>query len=154
NALTLEVRWPSGARSVVHPATPNRAYEIEEPAGVRPPPEARPPTSSPWFKEVTSLTHEHHDEAFDDFARQPLLPRRLSQLGPGVAWIDIDGDGREDLVVGSGRGGSLAIFRNRGDGAFDAMRVGGVLGQAPDDQTTILGWASEAGLTELVVGQA
>ena len=28
----------------------------------------------------------------NDFERQPLLPRKLSQLGPGVSWFDVDGD--------------------------------------------------------------
>ena len=32
------------------------------------------------------LNHRHHEEPYDDFARQSLLPARLSQLGPGVAW--------------------------------------------------------------------
>ena len=41
---------------------------------------------------------------YEDFGRQPLLSRRLSQLGPGVAWVDVDGDGWEDLVIGAGRG--------------------------------------------------
>ena len=52
------------------------------------------------------------DSLFDDYRRQPLLPNRFSQLGPGVSWIDTDGDGREDLVVGTGRGGSLAVLHN------------------------------------------
>jgi hypothetical protein len=46
-----------------------------------------------------TLQHRHHEEAFDDFERQPLLPRRLSQLGPGVSWFDVDGDGHEDLII-------------------------------------------------------
>ena len=56
------------------------------------------------------LNHTHTDEPFDDFARQPLLPKRLSQLGPGVSWFDLNGDGWEDLIIGSGKGGRLATF--------------------------------------------
>src|SRR5689334_24832763 len=32
--------------------------------------------------------HTHHETTFDDFRRQSLLPERMSQLGPGLAWID------------------------------------------------------------------
>ena len=149
----LEVTWRSGTRSVVSNVQPNRLYEIDEssavPAVVRP----SPAVSSPFFKEVVSLRHTHFEESFDDFSRQPLLSHRLSQAGPGVSWIDIDGDGREDLLIGSGRGGALGIFRNRGDGGFEAMRVGGVLGKAPDDQTAILGWPVAPGIVSLLVGQ-
>jgi hypothetical protein len=75
----------------------------------------------PHFAEVLTFHHRHVEEAFDDFARQPLLPNRLSQLGPGVAWHDLDGDGWEDLVVGSGKGGRMAAFRNDSRGSFTPL---------------------------------
>ncbi|MEW5919052.1 MAG: CRTAC1 family protein, partial [Gemmatimonadota bacterium] len=66
------------------------------------------------FADVTSSLggHAHVEPLFDDYRRQALLPQRFSQLGPGVSWIDVDADGREDLVVGAGRSGRLAILRN------------------------------------------
>src|SRR5438445_1419456 len=68
---------------------------------------------SPLFRDVSDkLAHIHHQDPFDDFDRQPLLPRKLSQLGPGMAWCDVDGDGWEDLLIGSGSGGTLALLRN------------------------------------------
>ena len=149
----LEVTWRNGTRSVVSNVQPNRLYEIDETSAIPSAPQAPPSAPAPYFREVTSFRHVHAEEPFHDFARQPLLSRRLSQAGPGVSWIDIDGDGREELLIGSGRNGALGIFRNRGDGSFEAMRVGGVLGQAPDDQTTILGWSSATGTTSLLVGR-
>src|SRR5207244_8188773 len=50
-------------------------------------------------KESAWIAHTHQEDSFDDWARQPLLPRRLSRLGPGVSWYDFDGDGWEDLIV-------------------------------------------------------
>jgi enediyne biosynthesis protein E4 len=109
--LWLEVRWRSGLRSVVRNVQPNRLYVIDESSARRDP---IPPASSPtpWFEEVGSFSHSHTETPFEDFHRQPLLPHRLSQLGPGVAWTDLDRDGWEDLIVGSGMGGNLAAFKN------------------------------------------
>lgn len=79
------------------------------------------PPGKPLFEDVSDrLDHRHTEEPFDDFVRQPLLPRKLSQLGPGVAWIDLDGDGRDDLVIGTGKGGTPGVFRNVGGGRFES----------------------------------
>lgn len=115
----VEVRWRSGRISRVDHVPANSALEIEEPASPSLPP-ASSQLPAPWFSDQSSLLgHTHMDESFDDFQRQPLLPSRLSHLGPGVAWCDLDGDGRENLVVGSGKGGSLAIWKYNGAGKLD-----------------------------------
>ncbi len=105
NKLTIEVTWRNGTRSIVKDAAPNHVYEIDE-AGAGP---VQSPMSKvqglPLFKDVSSLlAHKHREEAFEDFARQPLLSKKLSQPGPGVAWIDFNGDGHDEIVVGSGKG--------------------------------------------------
>src|SRR5207245_276352 len=129
NRLTIEVAWRSGRRSLITNALPNHVYEINE-AGAQPVPvpagsprlggttgprTTGPPgaTSRPWFEDISGhLGHVHHNDPFDDFSLQPLLPNKLSQLGPGVAWFDIDGDGYEDLLIGGGTGGRLGIYHN------------------------------------------
>jgi hypothetical protein len=61
------------------------------------------------------------EEPFDELRRQLLVPWRLSELGPGVAWHDLDGDGREELLIGSGKGGTLAAYHNEGAGQFKRL---------------------------------
>ena len=49
-------------------------------------------------------------------------------MPPGLAVLDFDGDGREDLFAAGGDGNRL--YRNRGDGSFeDVAEKGGVAGQ-------------------------
>jgi len=106
----LEVMWRGGARSVVSDVQANRLYEIHEPTHLAKPPEktARPKS---LFEDVSSrLAHRHVQPPVDDFVNNPLLPRRTSQAGPGVAWLDADHDGWEDLAI-VGEGG-LELFGN------------------------------------------
>ncbi len=153
--LLIEVRWRSGARSVIADAAPNRLYEIREPseptAPIGPSPGATVEPPDPWFVDASSLLgHVHSDSAFDDWVRQPLLPNSLSQLGPGVAWYDVDEDGDEDLLIPTGRGGRFAYYRN--DGArFTRIELG--LAPAMYDQTMVLGIPNPRGGTSLLVGQ-
>jgi hypothetical protein len=156
SSMTLEVAWRSGRRSVVTNVLPNRVYEVEEPVGDAVTSSAAPvPSKPPLFTDVSSrIAHVHHEEPFDDFVRQPLLPRRLSQLGPGVTWFDIDGDGNDDLILPSGKGGGLAGYRSDGHGGFTRLADAPFDRTASADQTAALGWESSTGVRSLLVGRA
>lgn len=137
--LSIEVTWRSGKVSLVTNALPDSLYEVDETAALPAPP-SQPHPLDPWFEDLSQLVpHTHHEDPFDDFARQPLLPNRLSQLGPGLAWLDVDGDGWDDLVVGSGKGGRLAAFRNRGDNRFEPLTDAFLGRPVGRDQTAVLG---------------
>ncbi len=153
NVMEIEVKWRSGRRSVVTGVKPNTTCEIDEATAV---PGTRPilHVVEPMFTDVSRLIrHMHHDDIVDDFARQPLLPWKLSQPGPGLSWIDLDGDGREELVVSSGKGGSLAVFRNNGPAAFSRIN-GPFTNAATRDLTTVLPWRKGTNAPLLLVGQA
>ncbi|HEX7862943.1 MAG TPA: VCBS repeat-containing protein [Verrucomicrobiae bacterium] len=116
--MTLEVKWRNGLVTTVREVSANRLYEISEEASAEQRPKQENKQEPAWFEDVSDrIQHVHHEGWYDDFARQPLLPHRLSQLGPGVTWADLDGDRREELIVGTGAGGRLGVFRNT-DGAF------------------------------------
>jgi hypothetical protein len=144
NRLRIEVAWRSSKRSVVPDAKPNCLYEIAEAGATEAPAPSPPPAApvAPMFEDVSErLGHRHQEEPFDDFARQPLLPKRLSQLGPGVCLWDVDGDGWEDLIIGSGKGGQLAWYQNDGQGGFKRSSQAPWTGSVSRDQTGIVGWA-------------
>jgi hypothetical protein len=154
--LTIEVLWPSGFISTVTNALPNHIYEVSE-TGAAPPPRSPTPLNPPrpFFQDVSDqLAHVHHEEVFDDFARQPSLVKRLSQFGPGVSWFDLDGDGWEDLLVGSGRGGALGVLRHRDSGGFAPFPAATPSGPAPDDEATVLGCCLDSGTNTILVARS
>ena len=157
--LEIEVLWRSGKRSVIEDARPNHIYEIDEPPGGAPAgalPKAAPSaTRARLFEDVSSaLAHTHVDEPFDDFIRQPLLPNKLSQLGPGVSWFDTDGNGWDDLIVPGGKTGHLAIYQNDGKGGFKGLVTPILQQSVTRDQTTVLGFVRAPGQSVLLAGSA
>jgi hypothetical protein len=156
NKLAVEVVWRSGKTSTLTNLSANRIYEIDET-------EARtshqvssiPDPASSMFEDVSQLlTHSHHDEPFDDFQRQPLLPRKLSQLSPSIAWGDLDGDGWDDLLIGSGKGGWLAAFRNNGKGGFARFEGKAFDQVAIRDQTGLVLWHGKDAEARILAGSA
>src|SRR5258706_2080060 len=78
------------------------------------PPRDTVPAAIPLFADVSDELrgHVHTEDSFGDWDRQYLLPDGLSELGPGIAWFDLDRDGYEDLLIGTGQGGHVAVFHN------------------------------------------
>ncbi len=152
--LSIAVTWRNGARTFITNVGPNHLYEINE-ASAATNPKPQTPDPKPYFTDVSQLlSHTHHEEPFNDFERQPLLPRKLSQNGPGVAWFDVNSDGWEDLIIGSGQGGQLAVLLNKGGKSFERLSAPPFDALAPRDQTTVLGANLGAGHTRLLVGQS
>jgi hypothetical protein len=146
---TLIVDWRDGRRTTIRGVKPNRLYEITDAtAGPRPADTTRAP--DPLFADATAMLrgHAHAENEFDDWGRQYLLPSGLSPLGPGVAWFDVDRDGLEDLVVGAGKGGRLAVFRNAGG---TLVPLPGAYPPAPMALTGIVGLA-EPGTARILAG--
>jgi hypothetical protein len=78
----------------------------------------------------------------------------LSQLGPGVAWFDLNEDGWEDLIVDRGKGGEAGIFLNDGRGGFTRSAQVSFNGRLRQDQTGVLGWLRAPGRPVILAGSA
>ncbi len=112
---SLSVEWPSGVKQSFADIEANTRLEITEPEHSDKLTKAADPSPVPWFVSTGSLSGASVDEKeFDDFSRQPLLPHKHSQMGPGQAWGDVDGDGFEDLYLGSPSGAPGRLLLSRG----------------------------------------
>jgi enediyne biosynthesis protein E4 len=98
----LEVHWPSGIVQRLKNVPADQRLVVEEAGEV---PKSRADRAFTMFARTERFsTLRHRERPYDDFARQPLLPNKLSQLGPGLAMADVDGDGAADLFLGGAAG--------------------------------------------------
>ena len=141
----LSVRWPSGKRSLYSDLRADQFYIVTEPpsgSSDHPMPSNRKTASEETFSspstDVTSRPDDgkalfvaqevspeiiDQETPFDDFALQPLLPAKLSQSGPVMAWADIDGDGDEDCYFGGSRGRSGRLLVNTANGLVPSAEM-------------------------------
>ena len=116
-ANKVNIYWPSGIAQSLDDVPVGHLYTIVEKNNSK---SLAQKNETMFSKSNSALsTVQHYEKIFDDFRREKLLPNKLSQLGSGVAWGDIDGDGNDDVYLGSASGFGGRIYRNNGFGSFD-----------------------------------
>lgn len=137
----IEIEWPSGHYQKFtskdnNKLLGNQRYIIaEQDQAVTPRLPQLLRATNPQFVEIglqAGLNSAHVEANFDDkqytgyddFEEQLLLPRRLSAIGPGVSWADMDADGDDDLYVAGAHGQQGTIYQNVGGNKFEAIENG------------------------------
>jgi enediyne biosynthesis protein E4 len=150
--LQLEVTWRNGDRTTVAVQPDTVCEVIQADVDTREQTVENQFEAPPWFKDVSALlNHEHLEDDFDDWSVQPLLPRRLSRLGPGVGWFDANGDGWDDLIVSAAAGGRLALYLNEKGQSFRSITSATPI---QSDQGAVVGWADGSGKRRLLVAHS
>jgi enediyne biosynthesis protein E4 len=135
---SVKVEWPDGRVSVLKNVAANQRLTVRQGEGVAASAPSPQPLT-PLFTDVTdliALPFTHHENAFVDFDREPLIPKLLSTEGPYMAVADVNGDGLDDAFIGGAKDqpGALLIqqrggrFVSTNQRLFEADRVSEDLG--------------------------
>jgi enediyne biosynthesis protein E4 len=79
------------------------------------------PTQTKLIEDISTASKVdfvHQEEDYVDFNVQNLIPYKLSELGPGMAVGDINGDGLDDVFVGGAKGFNGLFFLQSKNGTF------------------------------------
>ena len=113
----IQVRWPDGNADSFTDLPINAHHHLHQ-SGEKGLLRKRP-IAEPQFKPDDRFSKIRHQENLvDDFGLQPLLPYRLSQLGPGISWGDVDNDGDLDLFAGQSRISGSELYLQDSGGSF------------------------------------
>jgi enediyne biosynthesis protein E4 len=119
---SLIVRWPEGRIQILTDVAVNRAITLVQDSATPgdDPRQGERLASAKWLDDVTREFPEirHHENAFIDYEREPLMPHVLSTEGPALAIGDVNGDGLDDMFVGGAKWQAGRLLIQRSDGSF------------------------------------
>ena len=67
---------------------------------------------------TAGINYLHEENPFNEFDREPLIPFMSSREGPALATGDLNGDGLDDVFIGSSKFKKAAVFIQQKDGSF------------------------------------
>ncbi|MGB8194371.1 MAG: VCBS repeat-containing protein [Chitinophagaceae bacterium] len=120
---SLKVIWLNGAMQVLYDLPVNAVITIEQ-KNAKSAHVYSVKKQQTVFTPVRSfIDYTHLQLEYNDFKRQPLMPLMHSQCGPAIAKGDVNGDGREDVIIGAAQGQGSALYVQQANGSFSLSAV-------------------------------
>lgn len=119
---TIRIGWPDGKESLLLHVNADTTIVVDHASANIPMPKTV--RRNKIFEDITlasGISYQHEANSFTDFKYQYLLPHQLSKQGPALAKADVNGDGTEDLFIGSTTGNSWLYIQNTQGSFYRAL---------------------------------
>jgi enediyne biosynthesis protein E4 len=121
---SVVIRWTNGKEQSIRNPKPNQRITVflEDASTPRP----APATVPAYYVEEAAgrgLQFVHQKVDFDDFAREVLLPHKISSVGGCAAVADINSDGLDDIYFGGSLLQEAGLFVQNKNGGFSRVKT-------------------------------
>lgn len=115
----LVVTWPDGKQQKLQHVKADQFLTLSyKDASVQVPDSKKADSIFTDITRQVGINFRHKQASYDDFEYEPLLPYKISQMGPCLAVGDINGDGFDDFFAGNGAGFKGAMYLQNAKGGF------------------------------------
>ncbi len=120
---SLTVCWPGLLEQKLFNVKADQTIQLDISNARAAVPNTEPGAPETIFSSVSipGLDYRHRENDWEDLDREALIPANLSAEGPALAVGDVDGDGLEDIFVGSATDQVSQLFIQLPGGSFSAL---------------------------------
>src|SRR5436190_2744776 len=115
---SVVVIWPDRSYNVYRDIAVNKVAELSQPQQQGKDAYAEQKAVSPVLEVKELGLDRHQEDDYIDYYDERNLPQQLSRQGPQVAVGDVNGDGLEDMYIGSGKGQGRQLYVQTREGKF------------------------------------
>ncbi len=119
----LLVIWPNGKTQRLEDLQANQVLTLDynDAEMVR---QDSPPARLQYLDitEKLGIDYHHHENDYNDYRDEVLLPHQTSRLGPALATADINNDGLDDFYIGGASGQNGMLYVQQENGTFLAIQ--------------------------------
>lgn len=151
---SVNVIWPNGKTQHLQVPAIDTTLALNENEAASPSP-VIDRHASPLFIDITDslrVGYKHQETFFNDFAFDPLLPEKYSQLGPFISTGDMNGDGLTDFFVGGAFRQPGELFFQQKNGGFLHKQLGNIPKYEEDMQSVLVDVDGDHDLDLIVSG--